>query len=364
VGIVLFRVSILILTVLCITAYGYFIASAQDNIQRVEVEKKGEGAVMYIEKADGPQDGSEPKTQIFIKSEDGKTVIMDASDSNVKSDKNATGKRSVQGRSFTGGQGQEFNRTMQKEGVSPKDMKKSDARNQNQEKAQNIGKEQGGTPAPNLPQNQQQAKGQGPAPADEGINRYLNVILNKNLFLPLGSGRKEQKPSYVLTGVISNTAEKSNSKAIIEQAGGQNSFYVSTGDTFADGAKVTEINEWETKLDRSGEQMTLKLGEGSRSGGQEQMGGFRGGESAKGAPTGDGGKRGRNRQDQNKVASTTDNFDASQIPPFILKMLEQRGISIEDLKNNPDLREKLKQEFETGIKNGSIQVPDTSLQRR
>ena len=352
-GIVLFRVSILILTVLCITAYGYFIASAQDNIQRVEVEKKGEGAVMYIEKADGPQDGSEPKTQIFIKSEDGKTVIMDANDSNVKSDKNATGKRSVQGRNFTGGQGQEFNRTMQKEGVSPKDMKKSDARNQNQEKAQNIGKEQGGTPAPNSgsPQNQQQAKGQGPAPADEGINRYLNVILNKNLFLPLGSGRKEQKPSYVLTGVISNTAEKSNSKAIIEQAGGQNSFYVSTGDTFADGAKVTEINEWETKVDRSGEQMTLKLGEGTKSGGQGQMGG---GESAKGAPS-DGGRKGRSRTD--KPAATTDNFDASQIPPFIQKMLEQRGISIEDLKNNPDLREKLKQEFETGIKNGSIQVP-------
>jgi len=359
VGTVLFRVSILILTVLCITAFGYFIAFAQDNIQRVEVKtEKSDGAVLYIEKADGPQDGSEPKTQVFIKSEDGKTVIIDASDSSVKSDKNAAGKRSVQGRSFTGGQGQEFNGTMQKEGVSPKDMKKSDARNQNQGKAQNIGKEQGGTPAPTLPQNQQQAKGQGPAPADEGINRYLNVILNKNLFLPLGSGRKEQKPSYILTGVISNTAEKSNSKAIIEQAGGQNSFYVSTGDTFADGAKVTEINEWETKVNRSGEQMTLKLGEGTKSGGQGQMGG---GESAKGAPS-DGGRKGRSRTD--KSAATTDNFDASQIPPFILKMLEQRGISIEDLKNNPDLREKLKQEFETGIKNGSIQVPDTSLQRR
>jgi len=356
VGIVPFRIGALIFIVFCITLFGYFIASAQDNVRRVE--KTDSGDVLDV-RVDGPQDGGAIKTQVFINSEGGKTVITDVIDSSVKTDKNATGKRSVQGRSFTDRQSQEVNGTMQKGGMPPQDMKKSDARNQNQEKAQNTGKEQGGTPAPNSgpPQNQQQAKGQGPAPADEGLNRYLNVILNKNLFLPLGSGRKEQKPSYVLTGVISNTAEKSNSKAIIEQAGGQNSFYVSTGDTLSDGAKVTEINEWETKLDRSGEQMTLKLGEGTRSGGQGQMGG-----PPKGAPTGDGGKRGRNRQDQNKVASTTDNFDASQIPPFILKMLEQRGISIEDLKNNPDLREKLKQEFETGIKNGSIQVPQGGLQ--
>ena len=58
----LFRIGVLIFVVLCITLFGYFISSAQDNVRRVEKTDGGE-VMLDIKVADGAQDGSEPKTQ-------------------------------------------------------------------------------------------------------------------------------------------------------------------------------------------------------------------------------------------------------------------------------------------------------------
>ena len=324
----LFRISALVLIAVCITAFGYFIASAQDNVQRVE--KVGNGDV-YIIDAEAPKDGSKPEVQVFIKSENGETVIIPAGEGGGK---NSTGKRSKQ-------QGVSAENRDTMKGQSPEGMKDPEAMRKMREK-QNIGKEQTGTSAPQGESPQpQQNQPQGQASPDSGLQRYINVIVNKNLFMPLGFSRKEQKQSYVLTGVVSGESGKNDRKAIIEQASGQRSYYVSQGDT-VDDTKVTEINEWQVKMDRSGEQMTLKLGEGTHSGAMQGSRGG-GGEGQKGSS---GGKKGESRTDKPAGVSGGDNFNPDDIPPFVKQMLEQQGISIEDLKNNPDLREKIKQQFQ------------------
>jgi len=66
----------------------------------------------------------------------------------------------------------------------------------------------------------------------------------------------------------------------------------------------------------------------------------------------DGNRRAQSRQD--RAARGSDDFNADNIPDFVKKMLGERGISIEELKNNPDLREKLKSEF---MKSGMGEVP-------
>ncbi|MDQ1316484.1 MAG: hypothetical protein QG588_131 [Candidatus Poribacteria bacterium] len=337
--VVLFRINVFILIILCIAVFGYVIVSAQENVRRVEKTD----AVLTIDgdvMVEGPQDGGPQKTQIFLKSEDGKTLIIDANDGkrvNKRSEKQGTSEVKSLQRSPG---------MMQKEGLSPEKMRDIEANKKM--RAQNIGKEQAGTPIQGGSPQPQQNQPQGQVPPDSGVQRYLNIILNKNLFMPLGSSRKEQKPSYVLTGVISDDSGKSNSKAIIEQAGGQKSYFLSPGETVEGDTKVTEIDEWQVKMNRSGEQMTLKLGEGTRSG---AMQGFRGGggEGQRGSSVG---RKGESRTDKSAGVSGGDNFNPNDIPPFVKQMLEQQGISIEDLKNNPDLREKLKQQFQQKFGDG------------
>ena len=161
------------------------------------------------------------------------------------------------------------------------------------------------------------------------------MIPVKNLFRPLGSGGEQKKSSFALTAVISGSEDK----AIIEEMGGGRSFYVAEGETFADEIEVVDIGEQVVKLDRSGEEEELRLGEGT-SGGRRSGGGRssrRGGRtsSAGGRPSGGGSDRDGGRD-----------FDVDEIPPFARRMLEQRGISIKDLKNNPELQKKLRAEFE------------------
>jgi len=188
-------------------------------------------------------------------------------------------------------------------------------------------------------------------PSDAGLKRYLDTVVNKNLFLPLGTGPEEKKSSYAVTGVISSN-NRNNDKAIIEEIGSRKGYYVSEGDRFAENVEVVEISEMSVKLNRSGEQMSLRLGEGTSKG---AWGGGGGGPRG-GRPGGE-----EKRPDvanvserQNRRGSGQDNFDPSQIPPFALEILKQRGISIEDLKNNPDLREKLRSEFMEQIRRGGM----------
>jgi hypothetical protein len=343
----LFRINVLILIVLCIAVFGYVIVFAQDvNVRRAE---KVDGAVLTINGdvvVDDPKDGS-VKTQVFIKSDDGKAIVIDSNDGkrvNGRSEKQSTSE--IKSANFQKSPDMMQN-TMQKEGLSPDKMK--DAEANKKMRGLNMGKEQAGTPAPQggspQPQQPQQNQPQGQAIPDTGVQSYLNVILSKNLFMPLGASRKEQKPSYVLTGVISSDSGKSNNKAIIEQAGGQKSYFLSPGETVEGDTKVTEVDEWQVKMNRSGEQMTLKLGEGTHNMAMQGFsgGGGGGGEGQKGSS---GGRKGESRNNRPAGVSGGDNFNPDDIPPFVKQMLQQQGISIEDLKNNPDLREKLKQQFQ------------------
>jgi hypothetical protein len=179
--------------------------------------------------------------------------------------------------------------------------------------------------------------------ADEELRRYMDAVVENNLFLPLGSGGEERETSFALTAVISNTSDESDSKAIIEERGGSESYYVSEGDTFADEIEVVDIDEQIVKLDRSGKEEELKLGEGTESRGRRgRRGGGRPGAEGERRP---GGER-EGSEGDSRPGGESDDFDPSRIPPRIRRMLEERDISIDELRRNPELREELRREFE------------------
>jgi hypothetical protein len=335
---VVYRFGVLCFMVLCVLGLGYSV-SAQDGARleiKIEAPSSGGDNVIYMEKAG--TSSTEPIKGAFIKSDDGKTLIINADKSgSAKTEKQINKEEKKELKSEM--------RQINKDGSSQADAKNQEAKKMLENK-QDQGKGQPGattTPSASPPAPSPQPQGQPPAPNNDGINLYINAIAGKSLFMPLGFVKREQKASYVLTGVVSNAENISTSKAFIEQTGSPKSFYVSTGDMVGD-AKVTEIGEWGAKLDRSGEQIALKLGEGTRSGGME---------GSKG-----GGERQRGGGDQKSAGSDTKrdvqadssggskgNFDASKLPPFVQQMLKERGISIEELQNNPELQQKLRQEM-------------------
>lgn len=334
---VVYRFGILCFIVLCVLGLGYYFSvSAQDNARieiKMEGPPKGGDNVIYMEKEETSR--TEPIQRAFIKTDDGKTVIIDAEKSGSAKTEKQINKEEKK----------EFNREMRqmnKDGSSQADMKNQEAKKVRENK-QDQGKGQP-TPSPSMPSAPSQTpspqpQGQPPAPNNDGVNLYINAIAGKSLFMPLGF-KKEQKASYVLTGVLSNAENITSSKAFIEQTGARKSFYVSAGDTVGD-TKVTEISEWGAKLDRSGEKIALKLGEGTRSGGME---GSKGG----GPPQRDGGDQKPGSETKRDVQAgnsggSKGNFDS--LPPFVQQILKERGISMEELQNNPELQQKLRQEM-------------------
>lgn len=197
----------------------------------------------------------------------------------------------------------------------------------------------GGDRAPGA---QRMRRGQRGTPVDEGMRPYM-VVVEKNLFLQLGSGGQEERSSFALTAVVSG----SDTKAIIEKRGGEESYYVSEGDTFADEIEVLDIEDQVVKLDRSGAEETLRLGEGTE-GNRRRGGGRRGGRNS-GASEG-GGERpsgGEDRgSDDNPRQSGQGGFDPSRLPEPIQRMMRERGISMDQLRNNPELQNRLRGEFQ------------------
>ncbi|MGB9595111.1 MAG: hypothetical protein ACPL7B_02420 [Candidatus Poribacteria bacterium] len=349
---VFLRFSIFCLIVTSIIGFGYyFLASAQENIPRVEIKIEGNPSsgdnVMILE--DGV--GEKPVQRAFIKSEDGKMIItdIDTEKSDIKRKSNKSDE------SISKEEKKESKREMRQ--MDKDKSQKLDMNNKGEKKAQENKQDQSkGQPMHQMPNASQQApspqpKGQQPAPNNEGVNLYINAIVNKNLFMPLGWVKREQKASYVLTGVVSNAENINTSKAFIEQAGANKSYYVSPGDTVGD-AKVIEIDEWSAKLERSGEQIALKLGEGTRSG---AMGGFKGeGQRQRGGGEQKSGGETRRNFQASDSGPQRPGFDASKLPPFVKQMLEERGISIEELQNNPDLQQKLRQELMQRFQSGEF----------
>ncbi len=254
----------------------------------------------------------------------------------------------------------EVRKIMEEENISPQDLQDPEIRRKLREKVESLRKEREGEPsgeqAPEQePQGRPESRGrserprQGGRPADDGLSRYVDVVVKNNLFLPLGSGGEERRSSYALTAVISDTSSESTNKAIIEERGGGKSYYVSEGDTFADDIKVEEIAEEVVKLDRSGDREELRLGEGTSGGGRRGGGG---GRRPGAAPGGERGPGELNRPEGGPNRGGQGDFDPNQIPPFARRILEERGISIDELRNNPDLRESLRREFEQRARGG------------
>jgi len=194
---------------------------------------------------------------------------------------------------------------------------------------------------------QQRGGGRPDAPTGDERQTYISAIVEKNLFRPLGSGGEERKTEYALTAVISNAAAESTNKAIIEEKGGNKSYYVYEGDTFANEIAVETIDEDLVTLDREGESLRLVLGEGT-SGGSS-----RGGRSSRRSSGGGGGDRGSGGGSSNMPGESSGGgnrgggggFDPSRLPENARRMLQERGISVEQLRNNPVLQQRLRGEF-------------------
>ncbi len=246
----------------------------------------------------------------------------------------------------------EVKEMMEKEGVTPEDlMNDPELRKKFRKKVEKrMGKKDG----EDSPSDGKPGKGKGePEEGKEkvvvGLERYTSIIVKKNLFRNLGSGDEKKKTSYALTAVISDSSGESRNKAIIEQQGGGASYYVYEGDTFADEMEVIDIEDKLVKLNKSGEEMTLTLGEGSGGsgggGGHRDGGGGRRGGGDPPKPGGGGGNRRGGRRGRGGGGRGGGGFDASKLPPFARKILEDRGISIEELQNNPELQRELRREF-------------------
>jgi len=239
---------------------------------------------------------------------------------------------------------------MEKEDISPEELRRDpEVRRRLRERAELISGERENDLQPSAEVSQRRRRG--PArgePADERLKLYIDAVVKNNLFLPLGAGGEEEKTSFALTAVVSG----SDSKAIIEEIGREKSYYVSEGDTFADEVEVVEIDEQMVRLDARGENMELRLGEGTESKSRRgRRGGERPGTKEEQRPGGE-----REGPGDNSDRGGQGDFDPDRIPPPIRRMLEERNISIDELQRNPELREELRREFEERFRNGGPQV--------
>jgi len=330
-----FKLGVLLFFTLSILAFGiYMMAFAQDDV-RVEIKvDEGEtprgGDVMIIQ----ADDGESPRPQIIRRLEDGTMIRVDEGETDEGDVKLFEGSSNREERQRTR---QEFRERMKNEAMQKNASPDADSAKKMPENAPNIVKEQ----EKNAPAQKEQAKTQVPVSDEDKLRQYLIAISEKNLFLPLGTVKREQKTAYAVTAIISNTSKEARPKAIIEQTGTNKSYYVSEGDNLVGEEKVTDIEEDMVKVDRSGEEMTLKLGVGTQGGGQKGGGGGPRGTGAPGGASPGGKTASRTKRPQSGGAPNLDN-----LPPMVRKMLEEKGISIEDLKNNPDLQQKLKEEFQ------------------
>jgi hypothetical protein len=167
------KFGIFCLIILCVLGLGYyFTVSAQDNARlevKIEAPPNGGDNVIYMEKLET----SSTEQRAFIKTEDGKTVIIDAEKSgSAKSEKQMSKEEKKEIKSEM---------QMNKGGLPPADMKNQEAKKGRENKQdQNQSKGQPQAPTPAFPQAQAVPQPQGqpqpPAPNNEGVNLYINSI--------------------------------------------------------------------------------------------------------------------------------------------------------------------------------------------
>lgn len=96
-------------------------------------------------------------------------------------------------------------------------------------------------------------------PRVPGLEYYM-IISRNNLFTPLGSVREAKGQEFALTGILGNTA-------LIQIIGESESYYVTEGESFANGARVASIGKDTVTIMHEGNKVNLKLGEGLPAGG-------------------------------------------------------------------------------------------------
>lgn len=99
-----------------------------------------------------------------------------------------------------------------------------------------------------------------------GMERYSAIIKN-NLFTPLGSGGEVKRKGFVLAGILGKAA-------FIQIEGSSDSFYVTEGQSFGNGAKLVRIGENSVTIIHEGSRKELKLASGTSS---SRGGGAKGG---------------------------------------------------------------------------------------
>ncbi|MDE0017844.1 MAG: hypothetical protein OXU51_16800 [Candidatus Poribacteria bacterium] len=100
---------------------------------------------------------------------------------------------------------------------------------------------------------------QQPSPVFDSESFYRTIIDN-NLFRPLGWTPPRPVEPYQLLGTILPTDEKIPPQAIIQvSTAGNKTHIVSIGDTLDADTKIVDIQPKQVVLDRTGQQITLKL---------------------------------------------------------------------------------------------------------
>ncbi len=129
------------------------------------------------------------------------------------------------------------------------------------------------------PVKRKQRGGRGKKGSGDGDMGGYKVIVEKNLFRPLGSGGEKKGPAFTLLGTIIAKGENTD-KAIILQHAKNETYYVAVGEKVGQ-ATVMEIAEKSVKLDKKGEEISLQVKNmaflGGKGGGKGGKGGGKGG---------------------------------------------------------------------------------------
>jgi hypothetical protein len=91
-----------------------------------------------------------------------------------------------------------------------------------------------------------------------GLERYM-VIVQKNLFTSLGSGREVKRQKFAVTGILNSGGKR---VALIQVIGEPMSYYVPEGQSFGNGAKLARVEEDKVTIIHEGNSEELKLGHG------------------------------------------------------------------------------------------------------
>ena len=92
-----------------------------------------------------------------------------------------------------------------------------------------------------------------------GLERYM-IIAQKNLFTPLGTGGEVKRQEFAVIGILGSGTKNS---ALIQLIDGSASYYVAQGETFGNGAKLVNIGKNDVTIVHEGNEIELKLGEGT-----------------------------------------------------------------------------------------------------